>query len=175
MNDYNKNKAKLSYDLKVDHKFFKKSRAFILDSDNNLLAIKVHYTDGQKPDEYLIPGGGVDEGETSKQAAIREAEEEYNVKVKILAYLGKNYYHTMINYEGEEFKSNRVEYYYLCKVVETEKSDHMGIDGEFQEKNREYKKVKLSLDEVKKIEPKLLNNVNPKTYKRIIEIMENRK
>jgi 8-oxo-dGTP pyrophosphatase MutT (NUDIX family) len=33
---------------------------------------------------YAFPGGGVDEGETDEQAAIREAEEELGIRVKIV-------------------------------------------------------------------------------------------
>lgn len=33
---------------------------------------------------YAFPGGGVDEGETDEQAAIREAEEELGIQVKVL-------------------------------------------------------------------------------------------
>ena len=33
---------------------------------------------------FAFPGGGVDEGETDEQAAIREAEEELGIRVKIV-------------------------------------------------------------------------------------------
>lgn len=169
--NYNYEKAKLSYSLKKAHKFFKKCRAIILNDENKLLAIKVVYLDGNKPDEYLLPGGGVDDGETARQAVVREAMEEYNVLVEVEKYLGKNYYFNMQEFNGERFKSNRVEYYYLCRVVETRNFDHMGIDGEFENPEKRYEKVKLSFEDVSKIEPKFLNNVNPKVYEKILKIM----
>lgn len=45
---------------------------FIFSSDNMLLVGKT----GAYADYWVIPGGGIEEGETSKEAAIREAKEE---------------------------------------------------------------------------------------------------
>ncbi len=45
-------------------------RTFLIE-DNKVLAIK-YTTDDYKKDYYDIPGGGIEEGETKEQTAIRE-------------------------------------------------------------------------------------------------------
>ena len=44
---------------------------------------------GQHPGQYALPGGKVDEGETSDQAAIRELYEELGIPVRPAAFLGR--------------------------------------------------------------------------------------
>ena len=77
-----------------------------------------------------------------------------------------------MNLDGEEFPSHRVEYYYLCTPT-TAESEQFGIDGEFTDKNKSYKKVKLALDEIKKLDPADINDMNQETYKMLIEYLEN--
>jgi len=52
----------------------------ILIEDNKLALIERHRAGLHY---FAFPGGGVDEGETPEQAAIREAEEELGIQVKI--------------------------------------------------------------------------------------------
>jgi len=53
----------------------------ILIHDGKLALIERHR---QGRHYFAFPGGGVDEGETDEQAAIREAEEELGIRVKIV-------------------------------------------------------------------------------------------
>lgn len=46
------------------------------------LALIERYKQGRH--YFAFPGGGVDEGETDEQAAVREAEEELGIRVKII-------------------------------------------------------------------------------------------
>ena len=46
--------------------------------------------DGTIREYYVIPGGGVIEGETLEESVIRELKEEFSVDVKIKEYLGKD-------------------------------------------------------------------------------------
>lgn len=171
--EYENNKIKYAYMLAKNKKFFKKARAVVIDN-GKLLVIKVTYLDGTNKVEYLLPGGGVDPNETVKQAVVREAEEEYAVKVKPTKYLGCQYYRVNMNYNGEDFISNRVEYYYLCEVESYDNDEHFGIDGEFSSTDEKYEKIKLSLAELEKISPKQLHNMKPEVYERLIKIFKNK-
>lgn len=184
--DYKRQKLEYSYSLFKARKFFKKARAIVIEN-NKLLTIEVTYLNGAADDlarnpnrtsynkHYLLPGGGVDDGETPKQASVREAFEEYGVNVEAIKYLGKNYYTVPMEIDGVKFKSNRVEYYYLCKTVQGEENSRFGLDGEFESKNKTYKKVKLSLEDIKKLKPADLNDMNQKTYDLLIEFLSTTK
>ena len=56
-------------------------RAGIVLIENDKVALIERHRAGL--DYYVFPGGGVDEGETSEQAAVREAMEELGVEVAI--------------------------------------------------------------------------------------------
>lgn len=180
---YKRKKLEYSYSLFKNHRFFKKARSIVLDS-KKLLLIEVTYLSGNTHDlhpnpnrklkdkHYLLPGGGVDEGETIKQATIRETLEEYGVNVSPVKYLGKQYYKVPMNIDGTDFVSNRVEYFYLCKLVNDEESSQFGLESEFEEKGKIYKKVKLSLDDIKKLDPSDLNDMNKTIYDELIKYLE---
>jgi len=180
---YKRQKLEYSYELHKKHKFFKKARAIIVDKKQVLL-LEVTYLNGTPHDlhnnpnrklknkHYLLPGGGVDEGETIKQAVAREANEEYGVNVIPIKYLGKSYYNIPLNIDGTEFISNRVEYYYLCQLKNDELSDKFGLESEFEEKGKSYKKVKLSLDEIKELDASDINDMSPKVYNKLIEYLQ---
>ena len=54
---------------------------------NNSLALIERYRNGMH--YFAFPGGGVDEGETPEQAAVREAREELGMEVKVLRQVAK--------------------------------------------------------------------------------------
>lgn len=170
--EYKNKKLEYAYTLAKRKKFFKKARAIVFER-NNILLIKVTYPNKEKEEEYLLPGGGVDSNETVKQAVAREAEEEYAVKVKPTKYLGRQYYKVKMNFNGEDFVSNRVEYYYLCEVESYDNDNHFGIDGEFSVNDKIYEKIKISIDELKKISPKKLNHMKEEVYEKLINIFKN--
>jgi 8-oxo-dGTP diphosphatase len=68
------------------------SKLLLIDKDNNYLLLyrNNHPYYGNDPD---IPGGAVEKGETPRDAAMREAEEEIGVKVKEVeeVYAGYDY------------------------------------------------------------------------------------
>jgi 8-oxo-dGTP diphosphatase len=53
---------------------------------------------------YVFPGGGIEKGETPKEAAKREAYEELGVEVKILECIAK------INFNGTQ-------YFFLSEII----------------------------------------------------------
>lgn len=58
-----------------------RTRAGIILIENDKVALIERHRAGL--DYYVFPGGGVDEGETPEQAAVREAREELGVEVAI--------------------------------------------------------------------------------------------
>ena len=66
------------------------SRAVIIDNNRVLTMFRRKIDEvGNKNEYYAIPGGGIEENETMEKAVVRELQEELNVKIKILGYLGK--------------------------------------------------------------------------------------
>lgn len=162
-------KWKFAYSLAKKGKLFRKARAVIF-KDGKLLIIKVIWKNG-KPDEYVFPGGGVDEGETIKETVIRESFEEYGAVIEPIKYLGKQYYSTILNYNNEDFVSKRVEYFYLCNCKSVI-SKKMGLDGEFDFDDRTQKKVELTLEDLKKIPPHKLGKISQNNYNKLIAFIE---
>lgn len=58
-----------------------RTRAGIILVENDKVALIERHRAGL--DYYVFPGGGVDEGETPEQAAVREAKEELGVDVRL--------------------------------------------------------------------------------------------
>ena len=168
--EYVNEKNKYAYKLSQEHKFFKKARALVL-CDGKLCVIKVTHEDGKI--YYLLPGGGVDPGETAPQAAIREAHEEFGVVVKNPKYVGRQYYHVGLTYGGTQFRSNRVEYYYVFNLDAGSKFDNtFGLEGEFAERGDNYEKVTLSYADVKRTPPEQINKMSKKVYESLLELMQ---
>ena len=158
---YYEDKDAYAYKLYKENKFCRKSRALIC-KDKHLLLIKINYPSGDY--HYLFPGGGVDEGESAKMAAVREAYEEYGVRVKSIKYLGRQYYNYNIDYNGERFKSKRIDNYYICEYISEDKLAKFGIQGEFDRDDRVYEKVALDVESIKAIPYKKLNDIDKKNY-----------
>ena len=59
---------------------------------------------------YTFPGGGLEEGETEEEGAIREIKEELGINVKIVKKM----------YEMESEKFQQKEIFYLCKYIDGE-------------------------------------------------------
>ncbi len=124
--EYLKEKEEYSYKLFKKRRLFKIVRAVIIDENNQVVLIK--YPDGG----IGIPGGGVDDGETLREAIVRESIEETGLKVFPIKILSKSFYTTPMEFNGNKFISKRVVYYYLCKKIENiNSSSHLGLEGEF--------------------------------------------
>ncbi len=59
---------------------------------------------------YTFPGGGLEEGETEEEGAIREIKEELGINVKIVKKM----------YEMESEKFQQKEIFYLCEYIDGE-------------------------------------------------------
>ena len=168
--EYKLEKARISYELYKNHKFFKKSRAIVL-KNGKLLALKVTYKNTGET-HYLFPGGSVDEGETTKQAVVRETLEEFDINVKVIKYLGKLYYKNSQTYKDITFYSNRIDYYYICEYLSNANTKVFGVDGEFNRPDRIYERVELSLSQIKDLTPNQLNDMDKNNYNKLVAFME---
>jgi mutator protein MutT len=65
-------------------------RTLVINERNEVLLVRHTYAPG-----WHFPGGGVDAGETAKQAALREAYEEAGIETQDDATLVGVYYHTV--------------------------------------------------------------------------------
>jgi 8-oxo-dGTP diphosphatase len=93
----------------------------ILIEDNKLALIERHRAGKHY---FAFPGGGVDEGETPEQAAIREAEEELGILVEIKQKV------------AEVVFNGNTQYYFLAEKLSGEFGS--GTGEEFDEYNPAY-------------------------------------
>ncbi|MGE8205612.1 NUDIX hydrolase [Heyndrickxia sp. NPDC080065] len=87
--------------------------------ENSRVCLIKRSRDGQV--YYVIPGGGIDKGETPELAAKREAYEELGVKIIVKEIFGK------VEYKGTQF-------FFLADIVEGEIG--IGTGEEFTDANR---------------------------------------
>ena len=154
MGEYFYEKSKMYYEKYKAGKLTKKVGSIIKDGNKYLTLIR----EGKRA---MFAGGSVDEGESTRQAVVREVFEECGAKVVKLKYLKKDYYTVDWEFEGKTFPNKRVSYTYLCEI---EKGDlkAQGLEGEFSKDTtlkwctvEELEKLKLwepTLELVKKIE-----------------------
>ena len=85
----------------------KASRGIVLDDEGKMA---VFYK--KNKNQYKLPGGGLDEGETFEEAFIREVEEEVGCKVEIVECLGYT--------EEYKTKSNYIQtsYVFVGRIIE---------------------------------------------------------
>ena len=156
MNDYFYQKSKFYYEKYRAGKLTRKVGAIIKDGNKYLTLVR----DGKKA---MFAGGSVDDGETTRQAVVREVLEETGAKVTKLKYIYREYYSVDWEFEGIKFPNKRVSYTYLCEV-EKGKLTTLGLEGEFgnnitlkwctAEELEKLNLWKVDLELVKKIENK---------------------
>lgn len=66
------------------------SRAIIIEDNKLLVMFRRKIKNGIKKEYYVIPGGGLEEGETLEQNVIREIKEEFNIDIKVIKKLETN-------------------------------------------------------------------------------------
>ena len=98
MSDYFYEKSKMYYEKYKAGKLTKKVGSIIKSGDKYLTIIR----EGKRP---CFPGGSVDEGETTRQAIVREVLEETGAKVTNLKFLKKDYYSVDWEFEGIKFST----------------------------------------------------------------------
>ena len=114
-------------------------RAIILNAENKILLVKQHH---EGKDIWMVPGGGIEDNESSKEAAVREVKEETGLDVEV----EKLVWHVEeVSKRGQRFVD-----FFLAKVVGGVLE--LGEDPEFDENGQVLREVKfMSREEIKGI------------------------
>ena len=119
------------------------ARAIIIDNGEVLTMFRrKKRDDGSYKEYYVMPGGGVEDGESLEETVIRELKEEYNVDIRIIGYLGceerektlGHMFHCEIisgvpSLGGPELDRCSEDNYYEIKRVNVSELDDIDIDG----------------------------------------------
>lgn len=114
-------------------------RTIILDEQNRMLMVKQHH-DGK--DIWMVPGGGIEEGEGAREAAAREVKEETGLDVNVTRLV---WHVEEVSKRGQRFVD-----FFLADVVGGDLQ--LGEDPEFDENGQVLREVKfLTREEIKEI------------------------
>lgn len=116
------------------------SRAVIIENNKVLVMFRRKIKDGVTKEYFVIPGGGIDEGETLEQNVARELKEEMNIDINIKGYLGviqddattQHYFHCEITngvpcLGGEELERMTQDNYYEPMFVDIQELENSGF------------------------------------------------
>ncbi len=98
-------------------------RVIVLDDDNRILMVR------QDPPErtvWMVPGGSIEEGESSAQAAVREVLEETGLEIETCGLI---WHVEEVSERGQRFVN-----FFRAKVTGGELK--LGMDPEFSEENQ---------------------------------------
>lgn len=119
-----------------------RNRSGIILIEDDKLALIERYRNGLH--YFVFPGGGIDEGESPQQAAVREAEEELGIIVAVKQKI------------AELFVNENTQHYFLAEKVSGEFGSGIGEEyGEYDPKYGTYLPLWMPLNAV------MTNNVLP--------------
>lgn len=116
-------------------------RVIILDEEKRVLMVRQHH---EGRDIWMVPGGGVEEGETSFEAGAREVMEETGLEIE----MGKLIWHVE---EVSEKRGQRFVNFFLARL--TGGTLELGKDPELSEENQVLREVRfMSKEELGSLE-----------------------
>ncbi|MDY2680189.1 MAG: NUDIX hydrolase [Lentihominibacter sp.] len=115
-------------------------RVVILDKENRILMVKQHH---DEKDIWMVPGGGIEEGESSMAAAVREMKEETGLDVEIDRLI----WHTEeVSARGQRFVN-----FFMGRIKGGELT--LGADPEFDNEHQVLREVRfMSRKEIEQVE-----------------------
>ena len=115
-------------------------RVIVFDEDNRILMVR---QDHPERTVWMVPGGGIEDGENSAQAAVREVREETGLEVEILGLI---WHVEEVSDRGQRFVN-----FFKARVAGGELK--LGADPEFSEDEQVLAQVRfMSRDEVSGLE-----------------------
>lgn len=133
------------------------SRAIIIENGKVLTMFRRKTKNGITEEYYVVPGGGIENGETLEENVKRELSEELNVEIEIIGYLGTieydtniaNFFHCNIikgepKLGGEELERMTDDNYYEVRFVDINKLDEIEFSAKekvYQALNEEYEEI----------------------------------
>ena len=124
-------------------------RVIIFDEDNRILLVKQHHED---KDIWMVPGGGIEDGESATQAAVREVKEETGLDIEVLRMI---WHVEEVSGRGQRFVN-----FFTARITGGELA--LGEDPEFDDAHQVLREVRfVSYGEVQQIEhlyPEYLRN-----------------
>ena len=114
-------------------------RVVILDKENRILMVKQHH---DEKDIWMVPGGGIEEGESSMAAAVREMKEETGLDVEIDRLI----WHTEeVSARGQRFVN-----FFMGRIKGGELT--LGADPEFDNEHQVLREVRfMSRKEIEQV------------------------
>jgi 8-oxo-dGTP diphosphatase len=116
------------------------ARGIIFDKDDVILMYRKKRKKGLIKEYYAIPGGHVENNETLEECLIREIEEEFSIKVKVIKYLGRvvrkkkieeifylDWVSGDLKLGGEENEYNNPDNYYEIRRVPLKEIDNISL------------------------------------------------
>lgn len=128
--NYQERKAKYAYSLYKKGLPFKKAYA-VVEKDGKFVVLY-----NVEKNRFALSGGGVEKGESSQDAAVREVLEEMNINVEIIRSLGVASYPSQRRYKSHAFELECQAEFFYARFISYGDNTKIGLKGEFNDNTK---------------------------------------